>query len=124
MKIKLKKKDNGKYQATFFVDFDLGDIDIKLPEGSREGNKRIIQTGANVKQMKKLFKENLEQNIDMYDKETRDRFEDMLEEYVKYDLFEKMQLERIPPRVVLDENKEIKDINGLIEGAEYEIVQE
>ena len=68
MKIKLKKKDNGEYQATFTVDFDLGEIDAKLPEAKREDGKIIIQTGANVKQMKKLFRENLEQNIDMYDK--------------------------------------------------------
>jgi ABC-type microcin C transport system permease subunit YejB len=124
MKIKLKKKDNGEYQATFTVDFDLGEIDIKLPEGARKNGKIVIQTGANVQQMKKLFKENLEQNIDMYDKETRERFEDMLSEYVRYDLFEKLQLEKIPPRVVLDKKGEVKDIDGLIEGAEYEIVQE
>jgi len=124
MKIKLKKKDNGKYQATFSVDFDLGEIDIKLPEGARENGKIVIQTGANVQEMKRLYKQNLEQNIDIYDKPTKDRFEEVLEEYVKYDLFEKMQLKTIPPRVILNKDGEIKDIDGLVSGVEYEIVEE
>jgi len=123
MKIKLKEKDNGKYQATFSVDFSLGEIDVKEKD-IMDGKRIIVQTGANVKQMKKLFRENLEQNINMYDKETRERFEDMLAEYVKYDLFEKMQLETIPPRVVLNEEGEVENIDGFVEGAEYEIIEE
>ena len=124
MEIKLKKNENGEYEATFVVGFNFGEIDIKKEEEKLEDGTIVIQTGANVQAMKRLYKDNLESHIDLYDEEKREKFNDMLEEYVRFSLLEKLQLEKIPPRVVLDQDGSVKDIDGLKEGSEYEIIED
>lgn len=97
------------------IEFGVGEVKTKLKS---EENNLINIGGAKVKPVRKMFKEKL---MSMVDDDCINDFENTLEQYEQFTMYDFIGLTAIPLLAVINDDGTITEVEGLDENEDWEI---